>query len=52
MKPSASKEHPVDQPQVIEFKTWTLAELGVAPIVDRRLISVDLRDGRLDALCQ
>jgi methyltransferase (TIGR00027 family) len=34
----------VDQPQVIEFKTRTLAELGAAPTADRRVVAVDLRD--------
>jgi methyltransferase (TIGR00027 family) len=34
----------VDQPQVIEFKTRTLAELGAAPTADRRAVAVDLRE--------
>jgi len=34
----------VDQPQVIEFKTRTLAGLGAAPKADRRAVGVDLRD--------
>ncbi|MFC6022953.1 SAM-dependent methyltransferase [Plantactinospora solaniradicis] len=34
----------VDQPQVIEFKTRTLAELGAAPTADRRVVAADLRD--------
>jgi methyltransferase (TIGR00027 family) len=34
----------VDQPQVVEFKTRTLAELGAAPTADRRVTAVDLRD--------
>jgi methyltransferase (TIGR00027 family) len=34
----------VDQPQVIEFKTATLAELGATPTSDRRTVGVDLRD--------
>lgn len=34
----------VDQPQVIEFKSRTLAELGAAPSADRRVVAVDLRD--------
>jgi methyltransferase (TIGR00027 family) len=33
----------VDQPQVIEFKTAALAELGAVPTVDRRIVAVDLR---------
>jgi methyltransferase (TIGR00027 family) len=34
----------VDQPQVIAFKTGTLAELGAAPTTDRRTVAVDLRN--------
>jgi methyltransferase (TIGR00027 family) len=34
----------VDQPQVIEFKTATLAGLGAHPTADRRAVAVDLRD--------
>ena len=34
----------VDQPQVIEFKTRSLAELGAAPTAERRVVAVDLRD--------
>ena len=33
----------VDQPQVIEFKTATLAELGAEPTADRRTVAIDLR---------
>ena len=33
----------VDQPQVIAFKTETLAELGAAPTADRRPVAIDLR---------
>jgi methyltransferase (TIGR00027 family) len=34
----------VDQPQVIEFKTATLAGLGAQPTAHRRAVAVDLRD--------
>lgn len=34
----------VDQPEVIEFKTRTLADLGAAPTARRRTVPVDLRD--------
>jgi methyltransferase (TIGR00027 family) len=34
----------VDQPQVIAFKTTTLADLGAEPTADRRAIAVDLRN--------
>ena len=33
----------VDQPEVIEFKITTLAELGAAPNVDLRTVAIDLR---------
>jgi len=33
----------VDQPQVIEFKTTTLAGLGAAPNADLRTVAIDLR---------
>jgi methyltransferase (TIGR00027 family) len=34
----------VDQPEVIAFKTETLADLGAAPTTDRRTVAVDLRN--------
>jgi methyltransferase (TIGR00027 family) len=34
----------VDQPDVIEFKSQTLAELGAQPKADRRTVAIDLRD--------
>jgi len=42
--PAQTVVYEVDQPQVIEFKTRTLAELGAAPSADRRVVAVDLRD--------
>src|SRR5207302_8144874 len=42
--PTGTVVYEVDQPQVIEFKTRTLAELGAAPTADRRTVAVDLRD--------
>jgi len=42
--PAHTVVYEVDQPQVIEFKTRTLAELGAAPTADRRVVAVDLRD--------
>ncbi|VBA35114.1 Putative S-adenosyl-L-methionine-dependent methyltransferase [Mycobacterium attenuatum] len=42
--PAGTTVFEVDQPQVIEFKTATLAELGVRPSADRRPVAVDLRD--------
>lgn len=34
----------IDRPQVIDFKTRTLADLGASPTADRRTVAVDLRD--------
>ena len=34
----------VDQPEVIAFKTKTLAELGATPTTDRRTVAIDLRN--------
>lgn len=42
--PTGTVVYEVDQPQVIEFKTRTLAELGAAPAADRKEVAVDLRD--------
>lgn len=42
--PTGTVVYEVDQPQVIAFKTRTLAELGAAPTADRRVAAVDLRD--------
>jgi methyltransferase (TIGR00027 family) len=42
----------VDQPQVIEFKTATLASLGAQPTADRRAVAIDLRDDWPAALTQ
>ncbi|NKQ58628.1 class I SAM-dependent methyltransferase [Amycolatopsis sp. K13G38] len=42
--PAGTAVYEVDQPQVIEFKTRTLAELGAAPTADLRVAAVDLRD--------
>jgi methyltransferase (TIGR00027 family) len=33
----------VDQPEVIAFKTATLADLGATPTTDRRTVAIDLR---------
>jgi methyltransferase (TIGR00027 family) len=40
----------VDQPEVVKFKTATLARLGEQASVDHRPIGVDLRDDWLNAL--
>lgn len=40
----------VDQPEVIEFKSTTLAGLGAQPTADLRTVSIDLRDNWVKAL--
>jgi methyltransferase (TIGR00027 family) len=42
--PAGTVVYEVDQPDVIEFKTRTLAELGAAPTAERRVVAIDLRD--------
>ncbi|WP_445161993.1 class I SAM-dependent methyltransferase [Mycobacterium sp. Dal123C01] len=42
--PAGTVVYEIDQPQVIAFKTDTLAGIGAAPTADRRTISIDLRD--------
>ncbi|OBF81522.1 SAM-dependent methyltransferase [Mycobacterium sp. 852002-51163_SCH5372311] len=40
----------VDQPQVIAFKTTTLAGMGAAPIAELRTVAIDLRQDWVSAL--
>jgi methyltransferase (TIGR00027 family) len=40
----------IDQPQVIEFKTRTLADLGAAPTAQLRTVAIDLREDWPNAL--
>ena len=42
--PAGTVVYEVDQPQVIEFKSRTMAELGATPTAYRRTVAVDLRD--------
>ena len=42
--PAGTVVFEVDQPQVIEFKTGVLVELGADPTADRRTVGIDLRD--------
>jgi methyltransferase (TIGR00027 family) len=42
--PAGTVVYEVDQPEVIEFKSRTLAELGAAPTAERRVVAIDLRD--------
>ena len=41
--PSGTVVYEVDQPQVIEFKTHALADIGAEPSADRRAVAIDLR---------
>jgi methyltransferase (TIGR00027 family) len=41
--PAGTTVYEIDQPQVIDFKTVTLADLGAAPTADRRTVAIDLR---------
>lgn len=41
--PAGSVVYEIDQPQVIEFKSAALADLGAAPTADRRAVAIDLR---------
>jgi methyltransferase (TIGR00027 family) len=41
--PAGTTVYEVDQPQVIEFKTNTLKDLGADPTADRRAVAIDLR---------
>jgi methyltransferase (TIGR00027 family) len=42
--PAGAVVYEIDQPQVIEFKTTTLADLGATPTAERRAIGIDLRE--------
>ncbi|MDF3339365.1 class I SAM-dependent methyltransferase [Mycolicibacterium septicum] len=42
--PEGTVVYEIDQPEVIEFKTRTLADLGAAPTAERRTVPIDLRD--------
>jgi methyltransferase (TIGR00027 family) len=42
--PTGTVVYEIDQPQVIAFKTNTLADLGAPPTAERRPIGIDLRD--------
>jgi methyltransferase (TIGR00027 family) len=41
--PAGTVVYEIDQPEVIEFKTRALADLGVKPTADRRTVAIDLR---------
>jgi methyltransferase (TIGR00027 family) len=42
--PAGSVVYEVDQPEVVAFKTETMAALGAEPTATRRTVSIDLRD--------
>ena len=42
--PAGTVVYEIDQPQVIDFKTNTLADLGANPTAERRTVSIDLRE--------
>lgn len=48
--PAGTVVYEVDMPEVIEFKTLTLGELGAQPTAERRTVAVDLRDDWAAAL--
>ncbi len=48
--PAGTIVYEVDMPEVIEFKTRTLSDLGAEPTAERRTVAVDLRDDWATAL--
>jgi methyltransferase (TIGR00027 family) len=48
--PAGTVVYEIDQPEVIEFKTRALANLGAEPTAQRRTVSIDLRDDWPSAL--
>jgi methyltransferase (TIGR00027 family) len=50
--PTGTTVFEIDQPQVIEFKTATLTDLGAGPLADRRVVAIDLRQDWPAALRQ
>jgi methyltransferase (TIGR00027 family) len=48
--PAGTVVYEVDMPEVIEFKTLTLSDLGAEPTAERRTVAVDLRDDWATAL--
>ncbi|BDX34116.1 putative S-adenosyl-L-methionine-dependent methyltransferase [Mycobacterium antarcticum] len=42
--PTGTVVYEIDQPEVIEFKTRTLSDLGAEPTAERRTVAIDLRD--------
>jgi methyltransferase (TIGR00027 family) len=50
--PTGTIVYEIDQPQVIDFKTNALADLGANPTAERRTVSIDLREDWPTALRQ
>lgn len=48
--PAGTVVYEIDQPQVIDFKTRTLADLGATPTAERHAVGIDLRDDWPEAL--
>jgi len=48
--PNGMVVYEIDQPEVITFKSTTLAELGATPTCERRTVAVDLRNDWASAL--
>ena len=48
--PAGIVVYEVDMPEVIEFKTLTLGDLGAEPTAERRTVAIDLRDDWATAL--
>ncbi|TXH28780.1 MAG: class I SAM-dependent methyltransferase, partial [Mycobacterium sp.] len=42
--PAGTVVYEIDQPDVIEFKSKTLSDLGAAPTTERRTVAIDLRE--------
>jgi methyltransferase (TIGR00027 family) len=42
--PAGTTVYEIDQPEVIEFKTATLSQLGAVPAAEHRTVGIDLRD--------
>ena len=50
--PAGTVVYEIDQPEVIEFKTRTLAGLGAEPTARQRTVAIDLRDDWPSALTE
>ena len=50
--PAGTVVYEIDQPEVIEFKTRTLTDLGAQPTAQRRTVAIDLRNDWPAALKQ